>query len=827
MTIGGNLAQNWNGSFTFAGSKPLNLGSGTVALGATPTITVNASTLTAGGNISGSFGLTLAGAGTLNLAGANTYSGDTTIGQGVLQVGSGGAIPTGASAGNVVFSNPASAAVFDLNGNSTVINGLSQPSASTTNLVVNNLPGSTATLTVGNGGVSSTYGGVLANNTGTGGVLALTKGGAGMLTLINNNTYTGPTTLSGGSLQLGTGVAGQDGFIGNSSAILMSNAPATLAINNVGPTTLPAINGPVSTALTLAVNSANTVTLTGLNNVAALQLNNNATLTGGTIALTESATDLVVNATGTTTLATPVVMNAPAATIDWSGNSSGTLAIAAPITVNTVSNLFLTSGNYSMNSAGSLTFTVSGAVVMNSIASSTTNFLQTGGLISLNRPANNTLYLTQAGTTTYMMTGGSLIVATGTTVLADGTSGRIGTMTINGAGVLVSSPAINYDGVPGAVGTLNLQNGLLQADSINTSVSSAADLADCVFNFSGGTLQPIDNGTLAALAWGSATATQNTSITLSASETMSSSDATGVGRTVKVYSPLNGSGVLTLAGNGTLVFSGTNNSNYNGEFLINSGTVQTGSATGLPSTSGTVQVSGGKLDLNGFSPSTGAVNLASGSIVNSGAAATLTATSFTLEGGTSSASLGGATTPLTMAGPGVAVLSGSRLVWRRNYHQRRHVAVGRPRRLGQLGGFSHDQRRRAQPERQQRCRRRHYRTRRLRHFALRGHPHVGARGACHLFWTDRRLDLRHSQRLECRANPCRKPQLYGRYECDGRHFVDHGRRRVFKQSQGRRFRRSGARRFPARRRPEPDWRNAFRRPIVIARRRRQRQRQPQ
>ena len=659
MTIGGNLAQNWNGNFTFAGSKPLNLGSGPVTLGATPTITVNASTLTAGGNISGSFGLTLAGAGTLTLAGPNTYTGDTTISQGVLQLGPGGAIPTGASAGNVVFSNPASAAVFDLNGNNSVINGLSQPSTSTTNLVVNNLPGSTATLTVGNGGVSSTYGGVLANNTGTGGVLALAKGGAGMLTLINNNTYTGPTTLSGGTLQLGTGVGGQDGLIGNSSAILTGIPAVGLVINNVGPTTLPPINAPVNTGLTLVLNGANTVTFNGMNNVAALQLNNNVTLTGGTIALTESTTDLVVNATGTTTLATAVVMNAPVAgTIDWTGNSSGTLAIAAPITVNTVSNLFLTSGNYSMNAGGSLTFAISGAFVMNG-AGGTTNFQQSGGLISLSRPSNNVLYLTQSGNTTYTLTGGSLIAPIGTTVLADGASGRIGTLSFNGAGVLARLQQINYDGVPSAVGTLNLQNGVLQSDVINTTVNSAADLADCVFNFSGGTLQPLDNS-IATIAWGSATAGQNTSITLSGSETMSSSDATGVGRTVHVYSPLNGSGVLTLAGNGTLIFSGTNNSNYNGEFLINSGTVQTGSVTGLPSTtSGTVQVSGGKLDLSGTNAATGTVNLASGSIVNSGAAATLTATSFTLEGGTASAALGGAGASLTMAGPGVAVLAGA------------------------------------------------------------------------------------------------------------------------------------------------------------------------
>jgi autotransporter-associated beta strand protein len=82
-----NVAQNWNGDFTFAGSNTLNLGTGAVALGASRTVTVTSSTLTVGGVISGvGFGITKAGAGSLALSGSSTYTGPTVINSGTLSV---------------------------------------------------------------------------------------------------------------------------------------------------------------------------------------------------------------------------------------------------------------------------------------------------------------------------------------------------------------------------------------------------------------------------------------------------------------------------------------------------------------------------------------------------------------------------------------------------------------------------------------------------------------------------------------------------------------------------------------------------------------------
>ncbi len=92
VTLQPNNSQNWNGNFTYVGSaNNLNLGSGAVMLGASPQVTVSGKTLTVGGNITGSsYALTKAGSGTLALAGANTYSGGTTLSAGQLNINNGG-----------------------------------------------------------------------------------------------------------------------------------------------------------------------------------------------------------------------------------------------------------------------------------------------------------------------------------------------------------------------------------------------------------------------------------------------------------------------------------------------------------------------------------------------------------------------------------------------------------------------------------------------------------------------------------------------------------------------------------------------------------------
>jgi autotransporter-associated beta strand protein len=86
VTVSTNNAQTWKADFSFVGTQDLNLGTGAVALSGNRDVTIQAGTLGIGGVISGRYGLTKAGSGTLALDGANTYTGGTTLTAGRLVV---------------------------------------------------------------------------------------------------------------------------------------------------------------------------------------------------------------------------------------------------------------------------------------------------------------------------------------------------------------------------------------------------------------------------------------------------------------------------------------------------------------------------------------------------------------------------------------------------------------------------------------------------------------------------------------------------------------------------------------------------------------------
>jgi len=148
--------------------------------------------------------LTVAG-GTVTLTGVNTYSGTTTVQGGTLELSGGNAI---ANTGAVVLANAALLSLV----NSETIGSLQGTGA---------VQLGSRTLAVGSDNSSTTYAGVLSGSNG-----AITKQGTGTFTISGANTFTGTTTISAGTLQLGAAGALP------TTAFLDVASGATFSLNN-------------------------------------------------------------------------------------------------------------------------------------------------------------------------------------------------------------------------------------------------------------------------------------------------------------------------------------------------------------------------------------------------------------------------------------------------------------------------------------------------------------------------------------------------------------------------------------------------------------------
>ena len=133
----------------------------------------------------------IGGTGTLILSAANTFTGGTEVDQGTLKMANANALGSGL---DTVISSPG---ILDLNGYSPTLGGLYGNGTITTST-------GTSALTVTNdvSGPDSEFDGVIQNGAGT---VSLTKIGSCTFTLTGQNTYTGGTTISAGTLDLSGG----------------------------------------------------------------------------------------------------------------------------------------------------------------------------------------------------------------------------------------------------------------------------------------------------------------------------------------------------------------------------------------------------------------------------------------------------------------------------------------------------------------------------------------------------------------------------------------------------------------------------------------------
>ena len=246
-------------------------------------------------------GLAKLGTNTLTLTAASSFTGPTTISGGTLNLSSGSALQASTliapTTGSIVFANSGVYIFGGLSGSGDI--GL-QTSA-----------GTAIALTVGGNGSSTTYAGGL-NGSGS-----LTKTGSGTLTLIGSNIFTGPTTISSGTLQIGDGNNGHDGSLASST--IADNA--ALVYNLYG---AESYAGSTSGTGSLTKTGGGILTLSGTNNV----YGGGTTVSGGTLAVTNPAALANYSTTAKVMVNSGATLTLSVGTLAWAASNVNSLVLA-------------------------------------------------------------------------------------------------------------------------------------------------------------------------------------------------------------------------------------------------------------------------------------------------------------------------------------------------------------------------------------------------------------------------------------------------------------------------------------------------------------------
>ncbi|MGD0464871.1 MAG: Ig-like domain repeat protein, partial [Tepidisphaeraceae bacterium] len=229
-----NNAQSWTADFTFAGTQPLNLGTGAVAINTARTVTVTANTLTVGGVITSTHVLTEAGSGALTLSGASAsaFTGGVTLDAGsTLNINNAAALGTGrlTISGGTIDNTSGSAITLSTNNAQTWGGDFTFVGSNPLNLGTGAVTlGASRTVTVS--GSTLTVGGVIGDS---GNNYSITKAGAGILTLTGSNTFGGGVTINAGTLlanDAGGSATGAGAVAVNNGATLGGTGTASGAV---------------------------------------------------------------------------------------------------------------------------------------------------------------------------------------------------------------------------------------------------------------------------------------------------------------------------------------------------------------------------------------------------------------------------------------------------------------------------------------------------------------------------------------------------------------------------------------------------------------------
>jgi autotransporter-associated beta strand protein len=413
----------------------------TIALGNAVTLTGDSTFITGGSSsIAGPsgagnlivHGTVSASVDSLTITGASSYAGSTTIGDGTtgvtLKAGAAGAFKSDSAF--TVNTN----SIMDVNGASQTIGSLAGGG-----IVTSSVAGA-VTLTAGDT-TDTTFSGVIQNGAGT---MSLTKQGSGALTLGGVNTYTGATTVSGGTL-----------------AILSGGSITSNVTNNATFTTAGTVTGSLTNTAT--VNAAGSITGAILNNGGVFTVT--GALAVGSTFNNNNTAQLVVsggNFTGITTLD-----NASTAAVGVSV-SAGELLQVTQSTHNHTGATINNSGTFS-----SVTEVQNDGTFNNLAGTTILGGIQNNGTFLNAATASVDGGQNQAGTTTnnglisgnWGVTGGTF---TGTGSVIGATTIGSGATFVPGNGTAGSSMNFN--------GSLALQSGSIYMVQINPATSSFANV---------------------------------------------------------------------------------------------------------------------------------------------------------------------------------------------------------------------------------------------------------------------------------------------------------------------------------------------------------------
>jgi outer membrane autotransporter protein len=583
---------NWNGgtlgNYASGDDMTVSIPTITLAAGGDQTFDVEGAgaTATVSSVLSGAGGFTKTGAGILALTGTSTYAGGTTVTDGLINFASLSNLGTGNitlnggglqwATGNTVDVsgrlNPlgANGAIFDTNGNNVTFNTalsggeLIKQGAGTLTLVADNTyTGGTiinaGTLQLGNGGTTGSIVGdvtddaaLVVDNSGAvtlPGVISgsgtLTQMGSGTTILTADNTYTGGTTISAGTLQLGNG-----GTTGSIVGDVTDNA--ALAIDNSGTVTLP---GVIAGSGTLTQMGSGTTILTADNtytggttiSAGTLQLGNGGT-TGSVLGSIVDNGTLAVNQSGTVTFG-----NFVGGTGSFTQAGTGTTILTQ--NENYTGGTTISAGTLQLGNGGTTGSILGNVTDDGTLAFNRSNMYTFAGINSgtgsLSQIGNGTTVLT--GENTY--TGGTTISSGRLQLGNGGTTGSIvGNVTDNGSLIFFRSDTSVFAGVisgSGSVyeGSATTSDTVLTGDSTYTGGTTIA----------AGTLQLGDGGATGSIVGD-----------------VSDSGALVVDRsgTLTLTGVISGSGSLSQVGNGTTVLA--NDNTYTGGTTISAGTLQLG-----------------------------------------------------------------------------------------------------------------------------------------------------------------------------------------------------------------------------------------------------------